>query len=80
MNLGFLNILSGVKVDGGRGRTRDSLPFREAIGELTVHYQRRIEYKSYSTDFNKMRFHGNSFPRKDFHELLFHKMQEKHDE
>ena len=53
-------------LDGGSGRSRDSLPGRWVVLELTVRYQRRIEYKSYSTDFNEMCFHENSFPRKDF--------------
>ena len=49
---------------GGRGCISDSLPVREAVGELTVQYNRRIEYNCYSMAFNKMRFHENAFPRK----------------
>ena len=54
------------KLSGGRGRTRDALWVREVFEKLTVRYQRRIEYNSYSTAFNIMRLHENSFPQKDF--------------
>ena len=46
---------------GGRGRIRDDLPVREVVGELTVRYQRIIEYKSYFYGFQR-----NAFPRKCF--------------
>ena len=51
---------------GGRGRIMDTPPVREVVVELKVRYQRKIEYKSYSTAFNEVRFHKNSFPQKDF--------------
>ena len=57
-------------LDGGHWRTSDTLPVREVVGELSLSYQRRIAYNSYSTAYNEM----------IFHEIIFHKMQEKHDE
>ena len=35
----------------------NTLLVREVVGEITVRYQRIIEYKSYSTAFNEIRFH-----------------------
>ena len=57
-------------LDGGRGRIRDALTVRETFGELTVRYQRIIEYKSYFYGFQR-----NVFPRKIlFHKSLFREM------
>ena len=46
-----LKIWRARKFDGGCGRIRDALPVREVVGELTVSYQRIIEYKSYFCGF-----------------------------
>ena len=66
-------------IDRGRGRIRDALPVRELVGELTVCYQRRIEYNSYFYGFQQ-----NAFPHISLHNkilgifriILFH--QNKH--
>ena len=52
--------------NGWRGRIRDSLPVRESVGELTVRYQKRNEYKSYFYGFQR-----NAFPRKRFSTKVF---------
>ena len=53
-------------VNIGSGCTRDTLPVREVVRVLTVHYQRRIEYMNYSTAFNEVYYHDKFYPRKAF--------------
>ena len=48
-----------VPLYGGCGGIRDALTVREAVGELSVRYQRRIEYNSYFYGFQR-----NAFPQK----------------
>ena len=57
------NVCNWIKY-GGIGRIMGALPVREVVGESTVSYQRRIEYKSYLYRFQRD---------------AFHKMQENHD-
>ena len=49
---------SGAWLSGGHGHIRDALSLREVVGELTVRYQRRIEYTSYFCGFQQ-----NVFPQ-----------------
>ena len=50
-----------MSTSGGRGHIRDALPVREVVAELTICYQRRVEYRSYFYGFQQ-----NSFPHKFF--------------
>ena len=57
------------RLDGGRGRTNDVITVRDLVGDLTVRYQRRIEYKS-----NSRRSTKYVSTKILFHERIFHKM------